>query len=148
MLEEPFAQENQLSVAGLSVRIAADESAHSVSDVIRLIDELGYSAYRFKAIAKTFSITLEMLEAAYQRGVVCFCADLTVNPQMREWNKWLAARIDKIPGLKIAVVESNGRQNYQNWERMLKSTGCTEPVHVFIQCVKPALIRGKGKHET
>ena len=35
------------------------------------------------------------------------------------WNKAVAARLDAFPGLKgLGLVESNGPQNYVNWERM------------------------------
>ena len=37
---------------------------------------------------------------------------------MVEWNKSFAARLKPIPGMKIGVVESNGAQNYSNWEIM------------------------------
>ena len=56
-----------------------------------------------------------MANAAYNAGVQCFCADLTVNPIMVEWNKNFAARLSTLRGLKIGVVESNGAQNYTNW---------------------------------
>lgn len=118
LLEEPFPQDREISVKGLPVCVAADESAHSVRDVKRRI-ELGYSAITLKPIAKTLSVTLEMLKCAEEMGVQCFCADLTVNPVMIEWNKCVAARLKPLRGMKIGVVESNGAQNYNGWERML-----------------------------
>ena len=118
LLEEPFAQENEISVKGLPVCVAADESAHSVRDVKKRI-ELGYGAITLKPIAKTLSVTLEMLKCAEEMGVQCFCADLTVNPVMIEWNKCVAARLRPLRGMRIGVVESNGAQNYSGWDRML-----------------------------
>ena len=69
-------------------------------------------------IAKTLTVSREMADAAYAAGVQCFCADLTVNPLMVEWNKNFAARLRPLSGMKIGVVESNGAQNYVNWEKM------------------------------
>ena len=37
---------------------------------------------------------------------------------MVDINKSIAARIDPLPGIKIGVLESNGLQNYANWEKM------------------------------
>lgn len=118
LLEEPFPEDAQLPVHELPVRVAADESAHTASDVARLIDRLGYRALALKPIAKTLSATLEMLEAAYARDIPCFCADLTVNPLMLAWNKNIACRLQTLPGVRIGVLESNGEQNYARWAQM------------------------------
>ena len=80
--------------------------------------ELGYSAMALKPIAKTLSMSLAVAAEAKRRGVPCFCADLTVNPLMVDWNKSVAARLEPLPGLKIGVFESNGHQNYTDWERL------------------------------
>ena len=117
LFEEPFAEENEIYVGDLPVCLAADESAHSVEDVKKRI-ALGYKAITLKPIAKTLSVTMEMADYAYSMGAQCFCADLTVNPVMLEWNKNVAARIAPLRGMKIGVVESNGAQNYVNWEEM------------------------------
>jgi len=117
LFEEPFAEENEIFIGDIPICFAADESAHSLADVKRRI-ELGYKAITLKPIAKTPSVTIEMANAAYSAGVECFCADLTVNPIMVEWNKNFAARLPLLSGLKIGVVESNGAQNYKNWEKM------------------------------
>lgn len=118
LLEEPFAEDNLQSVRGLPVRVAADESAHCAEDARRLMDEYGYSAMALKPIAKTLSVSLEVLEEARKRNVPCFCADLTVNPAMVELNKRFAAGLESLPGVKIGVFETNGAQNYTNWKLM------------------------------
>ena len=118
LLEEPFSPDSEASVSDIPICIAADESAHSVKDVKRRI-ELGYGAITLKPIAKTLTVTLEMLKCAEEMGAQCFCADLTVNPVMLEWNKSVAARLKPLIGMKIGVVESNGAQNYSGWDRML-----------------------------
>ena len=64
LLEEPFAGDRPEPVHGLPVRVAGDESAHSAQDVARLTWEYGYSAIACKPIAKTLSVTLEMVRAA------------------------------------------------------------------------------------
>lgn len=117
LLEEPFAEENKVNVSSLPVRIAADESVHAVKDVEERI-ALGYGAVTLKPIAKTLSETLKILKVAYENNVPCFCADLTVSPILVEWNKNIAARIDSIPEMKIGILESNGEQNYVNWEEL------------------------------
>ena len=124
LFEEPFAQENETYVGDLPMVFAADESAHSLSDVERRI-ELGYKAITLKPIAKTLSVSMEMAECAEKNNVACFCADLTVNPVMVEWNKNVAARLKPLKGMKIGVVESNGAQNYVKWKEM-KARLCVE----------------------
>ena len=117
IVEEPFPEEYKVDVSDLPARIAADESAHSYEDAIERI-ELGYKAIALKPIAKTMSMSLLILAEAHKRGIPCFCADLTVNPWMVDFNKNVAARIDPLPGMKIGVLESNGSQNYTNWETL------------------------------
>ncbi len=117
LFEEPFAEENKIYVGDLPICFAADESAHSTDDVRERI-KLGYRAITLKPIAKTASVTIEMARLAYSLGAECFCADLTVNPAMVEWNKNFAARLSLIKGMRIGILESNGAQNYVHWEEM------------------------------
>ena len=123
LLEEPFEEENRVFVGNLPVRIAADESVHSLQDVEERI-ALGYKAITLKPIAKTLSETLRILRSAWEKGVVCFCADLTVNPLLVEWNKNVAARIGTLPEMKIGILESNGEQNYVRWEELYQAHPC------------------------
>ena len=118
VIEEPFPEHEEIQVGDLGLRIAADESAHTHEDAIRRI-EMGYSAIALKAIAKTLSMTMKIALAAHERGVPCFCADLTVNPILVEWNKAIACRLAPFPGLGIGLLETNGHQNYRNWETMV-----------------------------
>lgn len=134
ILEEPFTQDAPQNVKDLPVRVAGDESAHSVEDVRLLIDEYGYGAIACKPVAKTLSLTLQMASEALRRGAVCFCADLTVPPAMLDWNMAFAARLPRIPGLNVGVVESNGAQNYPDWNMLLRmclptQAGWRTPVH-------------------
>jgi len=62
---------------------------------------LGYGAIALKPIAKTLSMSLKIAALAHERNVPCFCADLTVNPTLLEWNKTLAARME--------IHDRNGR---------------------------------------
>jgi len=55
---------------------------------------------------------------AVENNIPCFCADLTANPLLADWNKNLAARLAPLPGLKIGIIETNGHQNYRNWAQM------------------------------
>lgn len=117
LFEEPFPEELKIDVSDVPARLAADESVHDTSDALERI-ELGYGALALKPVAKTMSMSLKVAKLARDKGVPCFCADLTANPFLVDWNKNLAARLDPIPGLKVGVLETNGHQNYRNWERM------------------------------
>jgi L-alanine-DL-glutamate epimerase-like enolase superfamily enzyme len=119
IIEEPFPEEVEIDVSDIPVRLAADESAHNVEDAIKRI-EMGYKAIALKAIAKTLSMTMKIAQAAYERKVPCFCADLTVNPVLVDWNKNVASRLESFPGIgNLGLLESNGHQNYRNWNEML-----------------------------
>jgi hypothetical protein len=117
LFEEPFPEEYQAHVDDLPVRIVADESAHTDADVIERI-QMGYGAIALKPIAKTLSMTMRMAQAAHERNTPCFCADLTVNPILVDWNKNVAARVAPVPGFTVGLMENNGHQNYRDWPRM------------------------------
>jgi len=123
IIEEPFPEELEVRVDDLGVRVAADESAHTDEDAVRRI-EMGYGAIALKAIAKTLSMTMKIAAAAHARNVPCFCADLTVNPILVEWNKNVAARLAPFPGIPGGLLETNGHQNYRNWDRMVSYHPC------------------------
>jgi L-alanine-DL-glutamate epimerase-like enolase superfamily enzyme len=119
IIEEPFPEELEIDVSDIPLRLAADESAHTDEDAIKRI-QMGYGAIALKAIAKTLSMTMKIAQAANDRDVPCFCADLTVNPILVEWNKNVAARLKPFPGMgSLGLIESNGHQNYKNWDTML-----------------------------
>ncbi|MHB9023785.1 MAG: enolase C-terminal domain-like protein [Armatimonadota bacterium] len=117
ILEEPFPEEYQTDVRDIPVRLAADESAHSDKEALERI-EMGYGSIALKPIAKTMSMSLKIAKIAHDHQVPCFCADLTVNPILVDWNKNVAARLAPLPGMKIGVIETNGHQNYRNWTVM------------------------------
>ena len=117
ILEEPFPEPYEADVSDLGVRLAADESAHTDRDALHRI-EMGYSAIALKPIAKTLSMTLKIAQCAHERGIPCFCADLTVNPILVEWNKSVAGRLAPFPGIGLPLLETNGHQNYKYWDRM------------------------------
>ena len=117
IIEEPFPEELEIDVSDIPLRLASDESAHTDKDAIARI-EMGYKAIALKAIAKTLSMTMKIANVAKERNVPCFCADLTVNPILIDWNKNIAARLDAFPGLGTGLLETNGHQNYKNWATM------------------------------
>ncbi|MCC5930378.1 MAG: L-alanine-DL-glutamate epimerase [Cyclobacteriaceae bacterium] len=117
IIEEPFPEEMHIDVRDIPVRLAADESAHTDKDAKERI-EMGYASIALKAIAKTLSMTMKIAQVAHEANVPCFCADLTVNPQLIEWNKNVAARLAPFPGLGLGLLETNGHQNYKNWNQM------------------------------
>jgi hypothetical protein len=117
LIEEPFPEELEIDVREIPARLAADESAHTDRDALKRI-QMGYQAIALKPIAKTFSMSLKIAQVAHEHGVPCFCADLTVNPLLVEWNKNVAARLAPFPGLGLGLVETNGHQNYRNWVTM------------------------------
>lgn len=118
VIEEPFGERNEVYVGDLGVRVAADESAHTVEDAAARIEQ-GYSAIAVKAIAKTMSMTMKVAQLAYEKKVPCFCADLTVNPILVDWNKCVAARLAPFPGMNVGLQETNGHQYYINWDTMM-----------------------------
>ena len=117
LVEEPFPEDYECDVSDLGVRIAADESAHTDANALERI-QMGYSAIALKAIAKTLSMTLKIARIAHDHNIPCFCADLTVNPILVEWNKNVAARLKPLPELGIGLLETNGHQNYSRWQKM------------------------------
>ena len=118
IIEEPFPEDYKVDVSDLPIRIASDESAHTESDTLERI-QMGYGAIALKPIAKTLSMTMKIAKVAAENDVPCLCADLTVNPILVEWNKNVGARLKSFPGLdNLGLVESNGHQNYSNWEKM------------------------------
>ncbi|MGH7944673.1 MAG: enolase C-terminal domain-like protein [Opitutaceae bacterium] len=117
LIEEPFPEELEIDISDIPARVAADESAHTEKDALKRI-EMGYKAIALKPIAKTLSMSLKIAQLAHERGVPCFCADLTVCPILVEWNKNVAARLAPFPGIGLGLLETNGHQNYRNWESM------------------------------
>ncbi|MEX2602046.1 MAG: mandelate racemase/muconate lactonizing enzyme family protein [Balneolaceae bacterium] len=117
ILEEPFPEVYREDVHDLGVMIAADESAHTAQNVEERIS-MGYGAIALKAVAKTLSMTIRMAHKAWEHSTPCFCADLTVNPVLLEWNRNVAARLAPVPGFRIGLLETNGHQNYRDWDRM------------------------------
>ena len=118
VVEEPFGERNDVYVGDLGVTIAADESAHTAADAAKRIEQ-GYSAIAVKAIAKTLSETMRITQLAHEKKVTCFCADLTVNPILVDWNKNIAARLAPFPNIGIGLQETNGHQYYKNWTTMM-----------------------------
>jgi L-alanine-DL-glutamate epimerase-like enolase superfamily enzyme len=120
VMEEPFGERNQGDVSDIAERgprVAADESAHTDEDSRTRIEQ-GYNCIAVKAIAKTLSMTLKIAQLAEERATPCFCADLTVNPILVDWNKCVAARLAPFPGLDFGLQETNGWQNYKYWNEM------------------------------
>ncbi|HEX5026563.1 MAG TPA: enolase C-terminal domain-like protein, partial [Agriterribacter sp.] len=118
VIEEPFDEFNETFVGNLGVRIAADESAHTVEDAARRLEQ-GYGSIALKAIAKTLSMTMKIAQLAYEKKIPCFCADLTVNPILVDWNKSVAARLPPFPEMDLGLQETNGHQYYKNWDKMM-----------------------------
>src|SRR5205823_2145486 len=112
-----FPETLHCDVRDIPVRVAADESAHSDREALQQMDS-GYGAIALKPIAKTLSMSFKVARLAHERGVSCFCADLTVNPILVDWNKSVAARLAPLPGMGIGAMEANGFQNYRNWAQM------------------------------
>ena len=120
IVEEPFDEYADIDVNDIPLRLAADESAHTVKDALERI-KMGYRAMALKPIAKTMSMSMKIAQAANEKNVPCFCADLTVCPVMVEWNKSVASRLPPFPGIgDLGLVETNGHMNFRNWETMRK----------------------------
>ena len=117
VVEEPFPEELDVQVDDVGVRVIADESAHTDKDAAERM-QMGYKGIALKAIAKTLSMTLKIAQLAHEQNIPCLCADLTVNPILVDWNKNVAARLAPFPGLEFNLMETNGHQNYKNWDKM------------------------------
>jgi L-alanine-DL-glutamate epimerase-like enolase superfamily enzyme len=122
LIEEPFPEDVRDSVADIPARVVADESVHGEEDALERI-RLGYGAFALKPVAKTMSLSLKVAKLAVERGIPCFCADLTGSPVMVDWNKNLAALLPPPPGLAMGMglIETNGKQNYRDWEAMKRA---------------------------
>lgn len=117
VLEEPFPEDLKIDVSDVSLRLASDEAAHTDKDALERI-QMGYQAIALKAIAKTLSMTMKIAQVAHDHDIPCFCADLTVNPILQDWNKNVAARLAPLPGVKGGLMEANGHQNYKRWDEL------------------------------
>ena len=118
VIEEPLGEDNDDFVGDVGVRIGADESAHTVEDAAKRIEQ-GYSVMIVKAIAKTLSMTMKITQLAFEKKIPCFCADLTVNPILVDWNKSVAARLNPFPNISVGLQETNGHQYYKNWDQLM-----------------------------
>ena len=74
IIEEPFDEHADINVSDIPLRLAADESAHTVKDALERI-QMGYRAMALKPIAKTMSMSMKIAQAAFEKDVPCFCAD-------------------------------------------------------------------------
>ena len=118
LLEEPFPYDSKFSVAGIPVRVAADESLHSAGDMAERID-LGYGAVALKPAGKTLSQSILLAAEAIRQGLACFVADSACVPALVVWNLLFAAHLPPFPGLNSVLMESNGSQNYANWDQLV-----------------------------
>lgn len=119
LLEEPFEYENRIDISDLPVRVAADESLHSIDDLKERID-LGYEALALKPAGKTLSLSVLMAAEAKKRNMTVFIADSACVPLLVEWNKITAAHLPSFPGLNMGILESNGAQNYRRWQTLIE----------------------------
>lgn len=118
VVEEPFGERNGVFVGDLGIKVAADESAHTVEETaIRM--EQGYNAIAVKAIAKTLTMTMKIAQLASEKKIPCFCADLTAFPILVDWNKCVAARLAPFPEMDMGLQETNGHQYYKYWDKLM-----------------------------
>jgi L-alanine-DL-glutamate epimerase-like enolase superfamily enzyme len=125
LLEEPFADDRDIDVHDLPLRVAADESLHGVEDVRRKI-QLGYGAVALKPAGKTLSMSLLMAAEAHRQEVPCFVADSACVPLLVDWNRNVAAHLPAFPGLACGILESNGAQNFRNWPALIRDHPCAD----------------------
>lgn len=118
ILEEPFPYEARIPVTGLPVRVAADESLHDVEDLLERVD-LGYRALALKPAGKTLSLSVLMADRAAEYDIPCFVADSACVPSLLQWNLAFAGHLPPFPGVGAGLIESNGAQNYANWEKLV-----------------------------
>ncbi|QNL49288.1 L-alanine-DL-glutamate epimerase [Olivibacter sp. SDN3] len=115
--EEPFTETNEEDISDLEIRIAGDESIVDEKSAYRRIEQ-GYQTFILKGIAKTLSLSIKIAKIAHERNIPCAFSDLTVNPILVDWHKNLVCRYRPFPDIGMGLIETNGQQNYKNWERM------------------------------
>ena len=98
IVEEPFDEYADIDVNDIPLRLAADESAHTVKDALERI-KMGYRAMALKPIAKTMSMSMKIAQAAYEKDIPCFCADLTVCPRWSSGTRRLHRDSPRFRGL-------------------------------------------------
>lgn len=135
-LEEPLPISNKEFVGDLGVPIGADESAMDLQSVEERIRQ-GYKVIVLKPMAKTLSRSIQIASLAHKHNIPCVCSDLTVNPILVDWQKNLIARVKPFPQLNMALMETNGNENYKNWEVM--RTYLKDP-HASWEAVKEGVI--------
>jgi L-alanine-DL-glutamate epimerase-like enolase superfamily enzyme len=105
-------------VIDIPVRVAADESLHGPEDLAERID-LGYGAVALKPAGKTLSQSVLLAAEAIRQDLACFVADSACVPALLAWNLLFAAHLPPFPGLDAVLMESNGAQNYSDWDRLI-----------------------------
>lgn len=123
LIEEPFDETLDIDVSDVPARVAADESLHTVEDVLRRAAQ-GYKAVAIKPAGKTLSRAFDMARAAHALGQPCYVADNGCVPILVDWNKSFCARLGPFPGLRCNLIESNGPTTYATWPRMLGEHPC------------------------
>lgn len=69
-------------------------------------------------------MTLKIIKTAHENSIPCFCADLTVNPILVDWNKNVSARLAPLPELGLGLLETNGHQYYSDWQKLISYHPC------------------------
>ncbi len=118
LVEEPFEEGLDFDVGDLPTRFAADESLHGPEDVATRSQQ-GYEAMAIKPAGKTLSMAFRMVEATAGVGAIPFVADNACVPWLVDWNKVVAARLPRFPGVRSGMMETNGAQNYATWPSLL-----------------------------
>ena len=118
LIEEPFDEHLIVDVSDLPIRLAADESLHTIEDIQNRVGQ-GYQAVAIKPAGKTLSLAFQMVSASVENAVIPFVADNACVPILVEWNKNISARLPIFPGLKTGMMESNGPQNYATWPQLI-----------------------------
>ena len=123
LIEEPFAEELELEVNEIPAHLAADESVDRMEDIAVRVAQ-GYRAVALKPAGKTLTMAFRMARSARAHGVPTFVADNACVPILVDWNKNVAGRLGRFPGLKGGILESNGPDSYATWDRMLEEHPC------------------------
>ncbi len=120
IVEEPFDERADIDERNIPLRLAADESTHTVEDAVARMD-MGYRAMALKPIAKTMSMSMKIAQAAFERGVPCFFSVLAVFSSMVEWIWAVVVLLPSFPGIgDLGLVETNGHMHFRHWETMRK----------------------------
>lgn len=115
------------SILWSDAAVFASHSESGGNALMYAMTEYGLGLLKGRSFTDPVSLLDEIWPGVLEYGKkICSRADLTVSPLLVEWNKNMAARLSPFPGIGIGLLETNGHQNYRNWEMMRSYHPCRD----------------------